>query len=91
MILGFQSLRQTRASVAGLEFATDLRADSLATVPPRPPNGIERRSKTKAENDKVFFADLRGATFPFTKPLKALVAAKFASVALKSADIESCL
>ncbi|GFO38815.1 substance-p receptor-like [Plakobranchus ocellatus] len=42
MISGFQALRQARMPVAGLELATegspaDLRADSLATVPPAPP------------------------------------------------------
>ncbi|GFN85657.1 hypothetical protein PoB_001216300 [Plakobranchus ocellatus] len=42
VILGLQSLRQARMSVAGLEPAIEgspqtLKADSLATVPPTPP------------------------------------------------------
>ncbi|GFO21388.1 hypothetical protein PoB_004789300 [Plakobranchus ocellatus] len=44
MISGFQALRQAKMPVAGLEPArripTDIRADSLATVPPTPPDRI---------------------------------------------------
>ncbi|GFO33556.1 hypothetical protein PoB_006006100 [Plakobranchus ocellatus] len=49
VISGFWALCQARAPVAGLEFATegpltDLRKDSLASVPPTPPGKKERRS-----------------------------------------------